>query len=413
MKLRFGKREKMVIGGISAILSIGILHLLFFQPNAKNYKEAKTKYEATSAQKNQLGVIKNQNDITKYNDQTKVFEDEFQNLYNMIMFGPPKHMNNEFIKSEQEYNDEFVVRMKDLVDFCNASKTTKMTFLDKNGWDIPTKLPEKMEKNPNLVLDVLDKLESNKFLLESLTNESLIIRKQEEYKQLLSEFEIDLDKINNEVLFPKPLPVLKLLMHAEVIRNSLPAENQKPLADLYNLFNIKFYNSTELFFKVKQLILLKDVIEIAENNNISEITTVMLGKEGIQFPLESSDSSTTSTATKTATTTRGGSYGDMMRMRGGGGGGAAARYGRGGGSPQMAASTGAAGAQAQPAGAKVYSTTFMLGFKSTNLEGMKFLYDLTHMERSYEIDRLSIKSVGEGNIEVYCNIAAIFHIDNT
>ncbi len=43
-------------------------------------------------------------------------------------------------------------------------------------------------------------------------------------------------------------------------------------------------------------------------------------------------------------------------------------------------------------------------FKASNLNSSRFLYDITHIQGTYEIDNLAIRSIAEANVETIATI---------
>jgi len=56
-------------------------------------------------------------------------------------------------------------------------------------------------------------------------------------------------------------------------------------------------------------------------------------------------------------------------------------------------------------------TPVQLRFSATNLNAMKFLYEITHSQRTYEIEDLAIQALEGGTVEVFVTINVTAYVD--
>lgn len=392
MRVLFGKRERLVAGGIAGILTVAILHIIAFAPNARNYVDAKNRYQQVENKVREIGSFKSEMEIQLYDKDTEKYKNEYNTIIEELMLGAPK---------TTDYKKDILDSLKGvvkLVEDSNAKGTTRMAFLGENGWDIPNSLPPEFSQNKNLILDILDKLESNKILIETIKNQDLKQRKEFEYYQLLRQLGIDVIKVNDKQRFPDPLPLYKLLMHAELIKKSLPPGNDYPMEKLYNLLQLKFYTDSELVTRTKQLLYIEDVLKMAVADNISQIDVVILNNK-VDIPVSQPASDKPGQAA--ASPIQPIAFGAPQP----------------GSIPPVGFAPNSPNAPQpdinKPVEIGANGFSFIINFQATNLDGMKFLYNLTHSHRTYEIDALSIKGTEEGNINVSCSIGAVFYISGT
>jgi len=384
--MRFGNREKIVVGGVLGLATIGVLHILIFSPRAQALQKEKTEYELKLTQMNQLGQPL---------DLLKVFEFQADNANYMLSyydtflkFNLP--VPDYALKGDTEgAKKDFLGALETLNKLRKESKKTKLSFLNKEQWDLPDKLPEEVTASGVDIGDKIRQIVDSNDVIKALTKDSnLLPRKEAEYKQFLLGVGVDMDKAEYVIpnRFGTPVKLFYLLTRAQLIRDNLPKDFvlKTPLNEL---LRVAWPAPHEIFYGVKQTQALADLIKMAEDAGVEEIVSVTYSEPMLIQKLEEAPPPG---AEQPAGMPGGGPmmdpYGGGMAADPYGGGMAADPYGGGFyGGYGVATPTPVADALGQAAPIKIE-------IRGPNLNVMKFLYAVTHCQGTYDILSLAIKA---------------------
>lgn len=415
MAIALGNREKIVIGSIITIFIIAGLHLFIYSAKARSYtetmnqlREAKDQY----ARLHNISPVK----LEKYMADTQKYEEELNELIKSLKLDAPKmyYAPMDPVKIRDFRRD----LINELMRLRKESKTS-LSFLGEDGWDFPRDLPDEIVKKRVNLWDLISKLRDIQSIIEiSKDSPTVLAQKTREYEELMRQIGIDVAKLKViERKFGTEVPNLKLMAHAELILQNKTEEYKITIEELYKLLKIEI-NPGTAFFVNRQLEHLLNLIDIAQKNNIDDIISVKL----IEMK-----------TVKEETQEQGGAPGAGFRRpaprvpgmaaeeealfgaRGGAPAGAGRRDGMGDVlGPEMLPGEGPIGPYGmygipqqvvQDTRKDLYNLVpIEIRYKASNLNSSRFLYDITHIQGTYEIDNLAIRSIAEANVETIATI---------
>jgi len=279
--MRFGNREKIVIGTILGLATIGALHVLVFKPRAHRLFDERQQYENQKSQIEALGKTKSLDTINKFQLQNADFMLQFYNLMDQLnLVIPPQYYSDPDEERQKRDMEDWLQQVRDKQ---QPEAKPKLTFLDDDHWSLPQSLPDEVTQTGvdlgDRVRKVIDADEVIKVLPEG---HPLRLQQEIEYKRLLKDIGVDLDKANNGLpQFGPSITSFYLLVRAQLIRDALPKDfNLK--TPLRELFRLKW--PEQILIPVKQLQALNDIIEMASQAGVEEIVSVAFNDAMAIYP---------------------------------------------------------------------------------------------------------------------------------
>jgi len=405
MKFRMGNREKKVFGGIITILLIAGLHLLVFSRKAKeftrileDFNKSKSDYETVVKQ------AKNPSEVVKLEKENEQFKTEFKKLVKQLNIHLPGYYLDGNEDSIRQRREELIINIEKLITMAQDLKNTKLSFLEEKGWNIPLELPEDIQKRPERLWDVISQINGINQILEVIDNPTVKQQKIVQYGELLKEIGMDEPKIDSLKKFGRYLPLINRLCHYRLIIKEKPKDIKMTDQEIKNLLRIE-YPDDNLFKLNRQLYSLNDLIKLADENKIEEITEVTLNDfVEIKGPPKKPEEGAEPTPAPQEAPPMG--MFDEFAMMGGGPEGMAFG-GRGGYARKQKK------ADKPPENFLGHGTPILLHFTGSNLNTTNFLYAMSHIPRTYELDSLIISTIKdrEGVEDVYAWINVIALVD--
>ncbi|MCX7765662.1 MAG: hypothetical protein N2246_03020 [Candidatus Sumerlaeia bacterium] len=415
MAIALGNREKIVIGSIITIFIIAGLHLFIYSAKARSYTETMNQLREA---KDQYARIHNISPVKleKYTADTKKYEDELNELIKTLKLDAPK----------MYYAPMDPVKIRDfrrniINELMRLRKEAKisLSFLGEDGWDFPRDLPEEIVKKRVNLWDLISKLSSIQSIIEiSKDSPTVLAQKTQEYEGLMRQIGIDVAKLKViERRFGTEVPNLKLMAHAELILRDKPEEYKITIDELYKLLKIEI-NPATAFFVNRQLEHLLNLIDLAQKNNIDDIISVKLIEMKTVKEETQQQGGAPSAAPQRVVPRVPGMAAEEEALFGARDGGPP-RAGRRDAlgdvmGPEMLPGEGPAGPYGmygipQPVVQDTRKDLYNLvpieiRYKASNLNSSRFLYDITHIPATYEIDNLAIRSIAEANVETIATI---------
>lgn len=419
MAIALGNREKIVIGSIITIFIIAGLHLFIYSAKARSYTETMNQLRQAKdeyARLHNISPVK----LEKYTADTQKYEEELNELIKFLKLDAPKmyYLPMDPVKIRDFRRDI----INELMRLRKESKTP-LSFLGEDGWDFPRDLPDEIVKKRVNLWDLISKLRDIQSIIEiSKDSPTVLAQKTREYEELMRQIGIDVAKLKViERKVGAEVPNLKLMAHAELILRNKTEEYKITIEELYKLLKIEI-NPATAFFVNRQLEHLLNLIEIAQKNNIDDIISVKLiemktvkeetqqqgdapgAAPGAGFPgaaprvpgmaAEEEAIFGARAAPRPGAGRRDG-MGDLMGPEMLPGEGPIGPYGMYG-IPQQVV---------QDTRKDLYNLVpIEIRFKASNLNSSRFLYDITHIQGTYEIDNLAIRSIAEANVETIATI---------
>jgi hypothetical protein len=404
MRFRFGNREKKVIGGILTILFIAGIHFAVFSNKAKDYdrivkdwRKSKKDYEDL------VQKAKNPRMIDEFQGKNKKYQDEFKTIVKDLHIDMPGYYLDPKPESIQKRREECTQRIEKLIELKKTVKNTKLTFMDEKGWGIPLDLPEEIRKRPERLWDVISQINGINRILKVIDNPQVREEKLLQYGELLKEIGMDEQKINGLNGFGPYVPFINRYCHYRLIIKEKPKDIKLTDQEIQDIIRLTFPD--DFLIKLNhQLYALIDLLEIAEKNKIDEITEIVLNEfteiRGIIKPAENQEGQPGPTPTPAPA--QGEFFDEMAAMEGM----QFSRDGRGAMPRRKEAQAQTAAALGEFLG---HGIPIRFRFTGSNLNVTNFLYEVTHVPRTYELDSLSVSTIKdrEGAEDVYAWINVI------
>lgn len=405
MRFRFGNREKKVIGGILTILFIAGIHFAVFSKKAKNYdlivkdwRKSKKDYEDL------VQKAKNPRMIDEFQGKNKKYQDEFKTIVKDLHIDMPGYYLDPKPESIQKRREVCIQHIEKLIELKKTVKNTKLTFMDDKGWSLPLDLPEEIRKRPERLWDVISQINGINRILKVIDNPQVREEKLLQYGELLKEIGMDEQKIDGLKSFGPYVPFINRYCHYRLIIKEKPKDIKLTDVEIQDIIRLTFPD--DFLIKLNhQLYALIDLLEIAEKNKIDEITEIVLNEfteiRGIIKPPENQQGQPGATPTPQATP-RGEVFDEMAAMEGM----QFSRDGRGAMPRRREGPVQAAAALGEFLG---HGIPIRFRFTGSNLNVTNFLYEVTHIPRTYELDSLSVSTIKdrEGAEDVYAWINVI------
>jgi len=404
--MKLGNREKMVIGIISVILAIAALHFFIFSPKARQLSDAKTNWNGALGQYNRTASAQSPSVLKRYEGQTNKFQEHFTQLVLALNLAAQVYYVEAKPESVEKRREDFIDIVEQLLAAREEKGALKLSFLAEKGWDLPDSLPENIEKRRVNLWDLMSKLDAIHSILDVIVNQTVKETKEEERRLLLLQLGFDQRKVVSLARYGDHIPLVKSLVHAKLILGKKPEEYRLTKENLYELLRIEFPDNMLLYLN-KQLDAVIDLVEMARENKINEISMVrLLPKSELFKELEqTSESESGATLAPAAAAPP-----EHVFMDDPGAWYGARAAGEGGGLMP------GPGVQATPAPPErkfvCVITPVQLRFSATNLNAMKFLYEITHSKRTYEIEALAIQALEGSTVEVFVTINVVAYVND-
>jgi len=415
MKFQFRNREKKFIGSIMTIFFIAALHFLVFSRKAKAYDAVVKEYiKAKSDNESVVKQAKNPTEVKKFEEENKKYQTEFRQIVENLKIDLPQYYLDINPESIQKRRTECLQNIEKIVSLKTKLSTTKLNFLGENGWNVPLELPQEIKKRPERLWDVISQINSINRILKVIDNEVVKEEKLRQYSELLKEIGVDESKIEGLNKYGQYLPFINRLCHYRLIVKEKPKDINLTDQEIQDLLRIT-YPDDNLFKLNRQIFALIDLLESADQNKIEEITEVSLTNivEIKATPKQEGQDQTAGApaepgATPTPTpkaSPRPQEMDELTFMAGEGMDPESMQYGRGRRGPEQAA--------ASTQEFLGYGVPILLRFNGSNLNITNYLYSVSHMPRTYELDSLMINTIKdrEGVEDVYAWINIIAIVD--
>jgi hypothetical protein len=217
--------------------------------------------------------------------------------------------------------------------------------------------------------------------------------KLEEYRLVLLQIGIDRAKVGTKDTqgslaqsFGDVVPLIKLLVHANLILKEKPEQYKITKEKLHDLLGIQF-NDLLLLHYNKQLQALLDIIKIAEKHTVEEIAVVQLMSKTDLNKIEKEEMAErpqpAQAAPRAARSVDMRSAIDMAGWEGG---------------EETAPAQPEAVQEEKPKELLAVAVPIKLRIMAPNLNATKFLYEVAHATRTYEIDDLNVWAAKGGNV---------------
>ncbi|MEQ8822037.1 MAG: hypothetical protein RLY93_17515 [Sumerlaeia bacterium] len=446
--MRIGNRERIVIGVIAALAVIGGLHWFVFRERAREFEDARNQYNSLKSQLESQGNARAWDEIYRFQFRTINAERDLFEVFRDSRLPIPK----EYIKGGETEEEKALFKRLQKENIwqqlerlqtraANRDANPRLTFVearvqapspfiegrpvDQNDafrWGLQSAPPPVVQRGADPG-DLIRRLRDTDVVISQLPDNSDLLRQKEtEYERMLTalgynpEFKDFLEERFGETTgllyhlsavdqFKEILPKDTLLEQRE--RQISDEEFERRLSDLFRLEWPK-----SLLTVYKQIDALLDIVEIAEQNGIEEISYVdLVDMTLIKWPPPEKKKAD---ETESQTDTSAASQEALLYEQYYGGG--AGYPGAGGGYPGAGGyGPGALGAPAETGEKKdtvAASVPIEIEFSGTNSNVMAFLHDLTHKKRLYEVDALKMQSnprrEGQVIVRAYINVISHF-----
>lgn len=254
---KFGKREKLLAGGIICLVVILLIHLFIFSPIITNYNEKKNRYETNRQTfENVMRVQTNPDFIKKMDDLNKEYNETFY-----------KSITN--LKIDFNVNATIQGVIEEIKKLQNREKeTSKIQINVTKYWQIPEGLNTKLTS-----AEVKDSLRRAKDTFPLIDKTENPFDKQ----RLINEFFAALNNLgfnfNIVSRLREPVPFFIKIIFAEYLDKN-KGDLAIDLRQIYEFLKMEEPDQASLFNYVKQFRYLNDFIDKAIEANVSSIESV-------------------------------------------------------------------------------------------------------------------------------------------
>lgn len=419
--MQFGNREKIVVGSIAVLVTIAALHGMVFKPRADDLAREQAEFLNQKNAISQLGQPKELLTIYRFQLANAEYAIQyFETLKEMNLTIPDYYTTKLDLERQQE---DLRRELANLLALRQPETKPKLSFLDEGKWDLPEKLSESVTASG---VDLGDKvrqiINADEVIKVLPSGTPLRAQKEFEYKQMLRGLSVDLDRVQFVIpQFGEPVKAFYILHRARLVREALPGDftAKTPLEDLFRL-----EWPGQILNPVRQIQGLVDMIKMAREAGIEEIASVTLSPTMVIYPPMkgvTAPSPGSMVASGPGMGMGASPYGGGPGMDPYGGGPAMDPYGGYAGGSYAEGIPGgefgggfnpyAAAPQQQAVTAEILGAAapIRIEFIGPNLNVMKFLHQITHARRTYDVDYLAIKAMEEtsGSIRVIANVVLV------
>lgn len=449
MALKIGKREKLVVGSMAGLGFILVMHLFIFSKKINNFVEVKGRWESLKNEYANMGNVQNPKEIQQYKTQTTQYIEEFNKTINDLNFnvppyhGDPEKPENEIQVYQETYN--FVNKLKEMA---QGTQMIKYSFLGKDGWNFPMKLPDQITNKRVNLGDLLEKIKDVQEILRVISqdNFTILTEKKQELKNLKKDIGVDVDLIDQMNKYGSDIPRFLLIAHSDLIMAAKSEDYPLTKNQLYTYLDITM--PKYVIALSKQMDGTIDIMERAKKAGIEEIKDLYFLAESKIFVNKTTgetagqqEAVAPGAATAGGPGAAGGMPAGMMGAEGGLGEpgiGAEGAAGLGNIPGMEGAPAGAAGIAGEPGmmgGEMGFGTAPAAGgqqqkkqlgaidtlisiarpikikVSGPNLNVINFLYDISHCKKTYEIDDLYFQATQEGRVDCTVTINILTWVD--
>ncbi len=451
--MTFGKREQMVVLFVGTALAIFLVHVLIFNPRSTEFARVKNEYEQGVAQLRDTEVLQSPKQLEDFKAKTLAYDAEITSLVAELQLDIPKHYASLKPEAVEKRMQDTLGYLRELVEMRARVKTPQLTFLDnrkprgiQEAWNLPAQLPQAQRGGTGAIWDNVTKLRERFKFVERLAKPDEKLRVRAEYNRLLNELGLPPDEVSDWVVpyaglgyiffndpkfkeyldatlrqyniqvLPNPyslnrfgvlLPVFKRLWVSELIWEKRDPATEITKEELREILEIypKFYPTDHgIVVTNKELAALVDIVKLAEKHSILEIYRVVMLKPS---PLEKAVRRVPG-ATPTPEATPQGPPAGMPRQGGVLGFDIAMEPGMGPGmGPPGAMMARQAVATPDPSKQIGNAGGLEIYLRASNVNLVKFLFDLTHSPRTYAIDDLYIYADEKGDLNTSMTIELV------
>lgn len=380
--------------------SIGVivgLHFGVFRTRADEFKNAKNNYDEKKNNYAVQGSARSLNEIYKYRYETLRRDNKYWTLMRDLNLAIPAEyqIGAENTVAVRTFYETF---LKDLETRRDDSAGATLLFLTiprapqpvPRSWELATGLPAALQgRSPE---DYVSRLKDAFEVLKVLDqNSELYQRKQQEYRSILRDLGLDLERRDQiKARFGDVPALLHTLNRIDLVRKALPPnfwpadrDEQSIKNELYDLFRVEWPvfplgNTSYPYYRQSQNLV--KMLEAADKAGVQDVTEVIMRKPSTTYFL----ADTAPVASGAAAPTPSPAAGTDPRFTGGG---------------NRGANNQAAARPAQPEaaiGAAIEITT-----RGTNLSNMTLLDAFSRDSVPFEADSVSIKSIeGRGGAQL-------------
>jgi hypothetical protein len=441
--MAIGKKEQIAVISIAAIAAIALVHFFIFEKRAEDYKTTQQEYNAGVQKLSSAEFIKKPAEFEEFKQQTQQYQDMVSSVSEQLNVQPPAPLANVTTGAIEVWGRETLPLLKQLVDM-RAMARPQLTFLDNKtqpsyagypayqlGWNLPRQFPGEAA-----VADNVAKLTQYYGFMQSAPNPQQKVMQRYQYNNFLAKLGIPPAEVSNFLImypggqqlffndsswisllygtqaqnqhpyniyglnrFGVAVPAIKKMYMYELIRQRLTGANPAELQNLATALEIGVPLEGPAIDTInKQLRSLIEIIQLAKKNDIQEISQVSLlrpidmGKSVMRQP----GVTPSPTAAPTPTPANAG----MMGMPG-----------------MMDVGMGAYGmmtpaATPLPADQKIgIGTGIEMYFRGNNANNIRFLYDLSHIARTYSLDDLYMYGSPDGVLNTSVTVELVTQID--
>lgn len=437
--MTIGKREQIVLISIGTLLAIALIHMFIYKPKAEQYARVDQEFKGGVEKIKTAEQPTSDKQIENYNIKTREYQDELTSVVASLNLTLPDYYTTETETSVLRRLDDIVALLEELNRLRNTVQRPALMFLNDRranpadpyamqmGWNLPPQLPS--FGVAGALWDTVKKLDDRFVLLNAIQNPNDRLRQRVPYNKFLQDLGINPAEVSNWVInlpgvgyvffndsdivtkvqgaVPNPLstnrfgvlvPELKKAWVAEQIWKKREPSTQITRARLYQILEVNLPLDMNMLVVTKQLAALVDIVKLAQQNQIVDIPRVNLLKPTSIGKGTARTPGLTPTPTPTAT--------PMVAMRG---------MGLGMGMAEMMGMEGMTGAPATtgppPEETIGGGTGLEIWFRGSNSSTVKFLFDVTHMPRTYALDDLNIDATPEGMLNTSATIEMVTTLD--
>lgn len=394
---------KIVLGIVTALGTIGGLHLLVFKKAAQEYQAAEASYNGAASNYRANAASQNVDEIAKFRFETLAFRKTYYELLRDLRVTFPEVYTytsqfNEVACQTDIWN--FLTTLIQLRAEGEKGNGPKLTFLGENGWRLTDSLPANIVQRGIAIEDEVTKLSNQARLLKGLDPKSpvgqQVARTLDNIKRGIGIDSGLIQRISDN--FGPFSGLIATLNRLDLIMKALPEEHwgakkdpQERLKEMYALLEVKWpYDGlVQRYLTAKrQGDALLDIIQVSKEVGIVDIVGVkMLDTRLLTWEAE-----------KKPAALAGGTAGPGAPAPGGFSDDMPGSGGRGRETPEIKGEIVGSGAPIE------------IVVRGSNAAVMALIYRLTHERRPYEVDRIMMRKpvLNDENVQAQLFINVVY-----
>ncbi len=397
---------KIAIGVIAALGTIGALHLLVFQKNARQFQSAQSEYQRTLNDFRNQGNARNWNEIYEFQYTTFKRELEFwDSVQSLNVAFPDKYnpLNPETFDraaQEQDYWDCYRYLQNARLEG-QAGQGPAMSFLGgrpsqgnqpPGGWQLVDTLPPALIQAQIAVEDEITRLSNEDRLIKSIgANNPAYPARVEGYRRQLLRLGMDLNERERLAeTYGSVVGTIYTINRIDIVMQALPDEfwntpdigqRRKQMYDLFQMEWPKDESGGEvMYYGYRQIRAMQDMLETAKKDRIEEIYRVIAHGKLDLFYVDPAEANKQPEQKQNQWDPNDGGFNDYPGNN------------PGGRSPKK-------DTKEPPIGGAM---PIEMVFKANNADAMGYLYELANESAPYELDKLRLRQTNEeGKIFAY------------